>query len=283
MISELIEPFGLLNGKESNTFNFYKLNCLDYINKILSDKSVEVIVTSPPYNVGIKYRNYNDDQPRDEYLSMIDRLGKVLKQVLSDSGSFFINIGNIPSDQWKATDVANILRKYFTLQNTIVWMKSISIKKSEIRCASVTEDFSVGHYKPVDSPRYLNNCWEYIFHFTHKGYAILDKKSVGVQYQDKSNIGRYSSEDVRDRGNVWFIPYQTIRNRAQRPHPSSFPVKLPEMCIRLHGKLNGSQIVLDPFCGIGSTAVACTKLGTSFVGFDINEEYLELALNRLKI
>ncbi len=224
MISELIEPFGLLNGKESNTFNFYKLNCLDYINKILSDKSVEVIVTSPPYNVGIKYRNYNDDQPRDEYLSMIDRLGKVLKQVLSDSGSFFINIGNIPSDQWKATDVANILRKYFTLQNTIVWMKSISIKKSEIRCASVTEDFSVGHYKPVNSPRYLNNCWEYIFHFTHKGYAILDKKSVGVQYQDKSNIGRYSSEDVRDRGNVWFIPYQTIRNRAQRPHPSSFLV-----------------------------------------------------------
>ena len=58
---------------------------------------------------------------------MIDRLGRLMKNILADNGSFFVNVGNIPSDQWKAHDVAGILRKYFNLQNTIIWLKSVSI------------------------------------------------------------------------------------------------------------------------------------------------------------
>jgi site-specific DNA-methyltransferase (adenine-specific) len=111
----------------------------------------------------------------------------------------------------------------------------------------------------------------------------VDKKSIGVPYKDKSNIKRWSSvkQNLRDRGNVWFIPYDTIQNKSERPHPVTFPVKLPEMCIKLHGRLNEGTMVLDPFCGIGSTAVASMNLGVSFLGFDINKEFLDTAISRI--
>ncbi|MGI0049179.1 MAG: DNA methyltransferase, partial [Nitrososphaera sp.] len=99
-------------------------------------------------------------------------------------------------------------------------------------------------------------------------------------YQDKTNIGRWkvAKEDRRDRGNTWFIPYETIQNKSERPHPATFPVKLPEMCVKVHG---GAKMVVDPFTGIGSTAVAAMRLGVPFVGFEIDEEYLDAAIARL--
>jgi site-specific DNA-methyltransferase (adenine-specific) len=110
----------------------------------------------------------------------------------------------------------------------------------------------------------------------------LDKLAVGVSYQDKTNIERWKAankEDRRDRGNMWFIPYQTIQSRSkQRPHPATFPAKLPEMCIRLHGN---AKLVVDPFVGIGSAAVAAMRLGISFVGFEIDKEYLDATIDRI--
>ena len=90
-----------------------------------------------------------------------------------------------------------------------------------------------------------------------------------------------ATEDRRDRGNTWFIPYDTIQSNIERPHPATFPVRLPEMCIKLHGVSDKNILVVDPFCGIGSTAVACKKLGVSFVGFDIDKEYLDEAVTRV--
>jgi site-specific DNA-methyltransferase (adenine-specific) len=141
---------------------------------------------------------------------------------------------------------------------------------------------AVGHFKPIVSNRFLNDCHEYIFHFTKNGKSILDKLSVGVPYQDKSNVGRWkqANRDRRDRGNTWFIPYDTIKMRKERPHPATFPIKLPEMCINLHG-LREKMVVMDPFLGIGSTAVASAKLGVSFVGFEIDKEYVDMAMTRL--
>jgi site-specific DNA-methyltransferase (adenine-specific) len=144
------------------------------------------------------------------------------------------------------------------------------------------DDLAVGHFKPIVSNRFLNDCHEYVFHFTKDGKSTLDKLSVGVPYQDKSNIGRWkqAKQDKRDRGNTWFIPYETIQMRKERPHPATFPIKLPEMCISLHG-LKEKMVVMDPFLGIGSTAVASTKLGVSFVGFEIDKDYVDMAVSRL--
>jgi site-specific DNA-methyltransferase (adenine-specific) len=103
----------------------------------------------------------------------------------------------------------------------------------------------------------------------------LDRKAVGVPYQDKSNIRRWAGagSDRRGRGNTWFLPYATIKDRDKdRPHPATFPVKLPAMCIRLHG-LERARRVVDPFVGIGHTALACLELGVDFVGFEIDPDY----------
>ena len=103
----------------------------------------------------------------------------------------------------------------------------------------------------------------------------LDRLAVGVEYQDKSNVARWNGakQDLRCRGNTWFVPYRTIQNRdKQRPHPATFPVKIPEMCVRLHG-LERTRRVVDPFLGIGSSAVACVQLGVDFVGFETDTDY----------
>ncbi len=94
--------------------------------------------------------------------------------------------------------------------------------------------------------------------------------------------GRMLVLDLRDRGDTWFIPYETIWSRKkQRPHPSSFPPKLPMMCIMLHG-LEKTKLVLDPFMGIGNTAVACMRLGVDYIGFEMDKSYAECAEQQIK-
>jgi site-specific DNA-methyltransferase (adenine-specific) len=134
----------------------------------------------------------------------------------------------------------------------------------------------------INSPRFLNDCHEYVFHFTREGKTKLDRLAVGVPYADKSNIARWSHTNGRDkrcRGNTWFIPYKTIHQRAkQRPHPATFPTELAVKCIRLHGRK--SAVMLDPFLGIGHSAFAAKECGdmiSRFNGFDIDEEYIKIA------
>jgi site-specific DNA-methyltransferase (adenine-specific) len=71
----------------------------------LKEKSVDVVVTSPPYNIGVKYNSYNDNVPTERYLSWLEDIGVEIKRVLKDNGSFFLNIGNKPTNPWKAYDV----------------------------------------------------------------------------------------------------------------------------------------------------------------------------------
>ncbi len=126
----------------------------------------------------------------------------------------------------------------------------------------------------------MSGCHEYVFHFTLSGDVKLNKMAIGVCYQDKSNIGRWKKaiDDLRPRGNTWFIPYETIQ--VSRPHPSVFPIRLPETCLKLHG-VEKVKLVLDPFMGIGSTASACKRLRLDFIGFEIDESYVKIARNKL--
>jgi site-specific DNA-methyltransferase (adenine-specific) len=267
--------------KGNCTATFYLKDCIAGLKENIDEKSVDVVVTSPPYNIGISYGSYNDSMPREKYLAWIEQLGIAVKGALTDDGSFFLNIGNKPKDQWIAWDVASVLRKHFVLQNTIHWVKSIAICKSDVgNYSNVGGDIAVGHFKPIVSDRFVNDCHEYIFHFTKQGTRRLDKLAIGIPYQDKTNIGRWKTakEDRRDRGNTWFIPYETIKNKSERPHPATFPVRLPEMCIKIHGS---AKLVVDPFTGIGSTAVAASRLGIPFVGFEIDKDYLDAAIARV--
>ena len=263
----------------------YVVDCLEGMKQFLDDCEVDVLVTSPPYNLGINYNSYDDSGSRHEYLDWMETFAKESKRVLKDSGSFFLNIGYKSKDPWVAWEVAFRFRKYFVLQNVIHWVKSIALPQEDTgNYPNIQGDIAVGHFKPVNSTRFVNRCHEYIFQFTKKGNVELDKLAVGIPYQDKTNIGRWkkATKDLRDRGDTWFIPYETIWSRKkQRPHPSAFPPKLPMMCIKLHG-LEKTKLVLDPFMGIGNTAVACLRLGVDYIGFEMDKKYAATAQQRIE-
>jgi site-specific DNA-methyltransferase (adenine-specific) len=278
-------PYARISRDSGRRFiTFYNKDCLAGLEENVEASSVDVVVTSPPYNIGVAYNSYHDKLPREQYLSWIEQVGLAIRRALSSEGSFFLNVGDRPTDQWIAIDVASRLRKYFVLQNVIHWIKSVAISKSDVgRYPNIVGDIAVGHFKPVASKRFLNDCHEYIFHFTKNGSVKLDKLAIGVPYQDKSNIDRWHKGnpeglDLRDRGNTWFIPYGTINSQKERPHPASFPVALPKMCISLHG---AAKLVVDPFSGIGSTAIAADLAGSSFIGFEIDKGYLDVSIERL--
>jgi len=266
------------------TMRFFRSDCLALL-RALPAQSVSAIVTSPPYNLGIDYRTYDDGMPRDAYLEWTATWIAAAARVLAPDGSLFLNVGAKPTDPWTAMDVAQVARQHLQLQNTIHWIKSIAIDKEAAGAKSALDrDLAVGHYKPINSPRFLNDCHEFIFHFTPGGRTRLDRRAIGVPYQDASNIGRWQTggSNLRCRGNTWFIPYDTIKNReTDRPHPATFPPRVPEYCLRLHG-LDRLRLVVDPFLGLGSTALACAKLGVDFAGIEIDEHYVDQAVRRAR-
>jgi site-specific DNA-methyltransferase (adenine-specific) len=265
-------------------YTLYPEDCISGMQTQLAPSSVDVVVTSPPYNLGIQYGDYDDRIPRQQYLLWLDQWASTIKRVLTDDGSLFLNIGSKPTDPAVPFEVLGIMRRHFQLQNVIHWIKSIAIQKEDVgNYANISGDISVGHYKPINSNRFLNDCHEYIFHLTKTGDTPLDRLAIGVPYQDKSNVTRWGNAkvDKRCRGNTWFIPYETIKSRdSQRPHPATFPVKLPKMCIQLHG-VEKTRLVLDPFLGIGHTALACVELNLNFIGFEVAAEYFREASERI--
>ncbi len=268
-------PDGKSEMGDGAGISLYQQDCLVGMRR-LTEKSIDVVVTSPPYNLGVKYGVYDDRISRDDYLNWIEEWAVQVKRVLSRHGSLFLNIGGKPKDPWGPMEVAFRCRKHFELQNTIHWIKSIAIEKSgNGDDHGLSEDINVGHIKPINSRRYVSDAHEYVFHLTKFGDVELDRKAIGVAYKHKSNITRWKSSgtDSRCRGNTWFIPYKTIVSRdRERPHPASFPPRLAEMCIKLHG-LSRVRTVMDPFMGLGNTAVACVNLGKSCVGYEMDPEY----------
>jgi site-specific DNA-methyltransferase (adenine-specific) len=247
--------------------------------KELDPQSVDVVVTSPPYNLDIAYGVYEDNRSCEDYLRWCEEWSDGVKRILKPDGSFFLNLGDSSGNPFFAFEVAMTVGKTFQLQNTIHWIKSISIERGD-------ETHSYGHFKPINSGRFVNDCHEYVFHFTPEGNTKLDRLGVGVPYADKTNIERWSrtnGNDRRCRGNTWFIPYKTIHRRArQRPHPATFPTELAVKCIRLHGRRHA--VVMDPFLGIGHSGLAakeCGDLVSQFIGFDVDEEYLKEACKEI--
>jgi len=262
-------------------------DCLIGMETRLEPESVDVVVTSPPYNLGVKYDGYDDGGTREDYLAWTGRWLSAVRRVLSPGGSLFLNVGSRPRDPWVPFEVAGVAReREFVLQNVFHWVKSISVMKEDVGdYPGIARDVVVGHYKPINSPRFVNDCHEYVFHLTLDGGVPLDRLALGVPYQDKSNVRRWAATGGRDlhcRGNTWFIPYKTIvRRDRDRPHPATFPPKLPEMCLRLHG-LQRIGLVLDPFLGLGSTALACIGLKRNFIGFELAGPYYREAVRRLR-
>lgn len=278
----------------------------------LAAESVDICVTSPPYNLDIKYGTYADNQPREDYLAWLRSVFEQVTRVLKPNGHFFLNVGYSNIDPWIGMDVANQARCHMVLQNNFTWVKSLAI-----------DDVQIGHYKPINSPRYANPTWEHFFHFTKTGTLPCFKTAIGVPYAHKQNLDRparwrarlikamgYENkrafdasatpaqvqeveeavahkiamrgpvEDLHCPGNAWYVPYDTIGDRcAQRgTHPATFPIELVRRAIKFSG---ASGMLLDPFMGTGTSAVAAQQLGLDWIGFDVDESYIKYAESRL--
>src|SRR3979409_829829 len=186
----ILKPYAEVPGRRGKN-RFFLSDCVDVF-RHLEPQSVDVIVTSPPYNLGIRYNRYQDTLPQADYLEWTSNWVAAAACVLRPDGSLFLNVGAKPSDPWTALDVAQAARRHLKLQNIIHWIKSIAIDRSSAGAAAgLTRDLAIGHYKPINSDRFLNDCHEFIFHLTPHGATGLDRLALGVPYQDQSNIARW--------------------------------------------------------------------------------------------
>lgn len=252
---------------EKDKIKIYKQDCLDFL-KNSDNQSVDVVVTSPPYNFNKKYNQYNDKISEDLYIEWISDISLEIKRILKKDGSYFLNIGFRNNNPLLHYKVVEKISSFLNLQNTIIWAKSI-----------VVNNEGSGHFIPNNSKKYLNNIFEYVFQFTLDGEKIIDRNSIGVPYKDKRNIDRFKNNtgkgDVRCAGNIWFVPHKTIKSKQERKnHPTSYPEELVLKCILLNG-YNENTVVLDPFLGSGTTLKVCKRLNINGIGVEIDDQYCE--------
>lgn len=148
-------------------YQLIKADCIQWMNS-QPEKSIPCIITSPPYNLDIKYGTYQDDKPRESYLKWLHDVAVAMKRVLTDNGQLFLNVGYSNIDPWVAMDVAQVFRSVFVLQNNITWVKHIAVN-----------DQGYGQYKPISSDRFSSATTESIFHFTKQGDVKVDRLAIG--------------------------------------------------------------------------------------------------------
>ena len=149
------------------TYELHLQDCIDWMNG-QKEKSIDCIITSPPYNLDIKYGKYQDDLPRESYLKWLHDIAVAMKRVLTDNGQLFLNVGYSNIDPWVAMDVAQVFRNVFVLQNNFTWVKHIAVN-----------DQGYGQYKPILSDRFSSATTESIFHFTKEGNVKIDRLAIG--------------------------------------------------------------------------------------------------------
>ncbi len=228
----------------------YNQNCVGGLG-MLSNSVADICITSPPYK----------DVDDFSYTLIHDAFWQC-QRVLKKNSLCFVNFGHLAGFKSRPFDVVSIIEEIgFTFQETFVWVKN--------------------HYKPIQGTKRVNNLTEFIFMFSEGEMPDLNRLSIGIPYKDKSNIGRFAENDLKCAGNVWNIKYETIQKSSQKLHPDRFPIELPLRCLKL-ANLKLNSLVIDPFCGSATTLLAAKQSGHNYIGFEINENYYNIGIERLK-
>jgi site-specific DNA-methyltransferase (adenine-specific) len=265
-------------------------DCLDYLRRFPT-QSVHTVVTSPPYNLGVKYGVYNDRLPDAVYFTRQTAIAREIARVLKPLGHLFLVTGGDSKHPWRAIEIAQAYGRALRLQNPpITWVKSLAINVDTLPAANAEQramreslrDRMVGHFNPGKSSLYLANCSESIWHFTPQGISPIDRAAAGVGYtypDQPARFGHHRSKHCR--GNVWHVPRETVQSNSERfDHRASFPVALATLCLKLAAP-RPHDVVLDPFNGIGSTLLAARAFGLRAIGIDVDPDYCRAACQRL--
>ena len=223
----------------------------------LPDQCVHLMVTSPPYNVR---KDYDEDLTLSEYLSMLERVFRETYRVLVPGGRACVNIANLgrkPYIPLNAFIAQVMIETGFLMRGEIIWDKGSSVGTST----------AWGSWMSASNPT-LRDVHEYILVFS-KGRFKRQKTDRPATIQ--------RDEFLEFTKSVWQFPTESA---ARIGHPAPFPVELPRRLIQLY--TFAGDIVLDPFMGSGTTAIAALESGRHFVGYEIDPAYAAQARERIQ-
>ena len=253
----------------------YNDDCLKVL-PTLPDNSIDLIITSPPYNLGVKYNTYKDT--KSDYVEWLINIFNNCCNVLKDNGHLFINLSSSKDNPFTSYKIAEGIS--WKLQNNIIWAKSVEI-----------DGYVRGYNTPTSSKRFLKNGWEHLFHFTKYGNTEIDLKSSGVPYNNKYNnaerMFKKTGKKWTSTTNCWHITYKSKATKeitkqisGDKKHPAIFPENLVEKCIKVSGVKTGK--ILDPFMGTGTTGLVAKKYKLNFIGIELDKDYFNHAKQRIE-
>ena len=223
---------------------------------VIPDNSLQLMITSPPYNVT---KDYDDDLTLKEYLNMLENVLAETYRVLVNGGRACINVANIGRKPYipLSSHITELMLKIgFLMRGEIIWNKG----------AGAGTSMAWGSWQSASNP-VLRDVHEYILVFS-KGDFKLDKKDKEDTIT-KEQFMEYTKS-------VWNMNTESAKKIG---HPAPFPVELPYRLIQLFSYKN--DIILDTFMGSGTTAIAAINTERNYIGFEISEEYCKLAENRI--
>jgi site-specific DNA-methyltransferase (adenine-specific) len=223
----------------------------------LPDNSVHLMVTSPPYNVG---KEYDKNLSLDEYRELLRNVFKEVYRVLVVGGRACVNIANLgrkPYIPLHSYIIEDMLKIGFFMRGEIIWNKASSASPST----------AWGSWLSAVNPT-LRDIHEYILVFSKGNNGRVNNKDK------KSTMTKEEFMELTK--SVWTFPAQQARSVG---HPAPFPIELPLRLIKLY--TFSGDVVLDPFIGSGTTAIASLMARRHYVGYDIEKEYVKLAEKRI--
>jgi adenine-specific DNA-methyltransferase len=244
----------------------YNLDCLEAM-AILPDQSINLTVTSPPYNIGKEYENL---LPLDDYINWCEKwITEVYRLTLYD-GAFWLNLGYLSiKNRAKAIPISYLLwdKIPFYLIQEIVWNYGAGVAGSKF--------FSPRNEKFL---WYVKNTEAYTFN-------LDDIRDPNVKYPNQKKNGKIKVNPLgKNPTDVWEFPKVTSgQNRSSKErtaHPAQFPSAVIQRIITASSHEN--EIVLDPFLGSGTTAMVALDLNRLVIGFEIRQDYCDIAANRIE-
>ena len=258
------------NNNVSDITNIFPSN---YLNKIICgsctcmkeipDNSLHLMITSPPYNVS---KEYDDDLSLNEYLNLLKEAFSETYRVLINGGRACINVANLGRKPYIPLSdyISNMMIEIgFNMRGEIIWNKA----------ASASPSTAWGSWQSAANP-ILRDIHEYILIFSKGSYRRERTKEELEQKQNTITKEQFMEWTK----SIWTMNAESARRIG---HPAPFPEELPNRLIQLYSFTN--DIILDPFMGSGTTAVAAIKSKRNYIGYDINEEYIKLSEKRIKI
>lgn len=222
----------------------------------LIDNCISLTVTSPPYNIG---KDSDEDLSDNEYWEMITKVFKEVYRVTESGGRLVVNVANLgrkPYIPFSKYFIEVILQIGFLMRGEIIWQKS----------KGANANFAWGSWLSPSNP---------VIRDIHEYCLVFSKDSMKNSTKGESTIEK--EEFMESTLSIWNISPARAKKIG---HPAPFPVELAKRFINLYSFKN--DLILDPFIGSGSTAIAAKLLNRDYIGYELNPEYVKIAKNRLE-